>query len=376
MKTTEEIYQSLLAAFAQRAGFTPEADCDLAVRLYAAAAEIYSLYVQGEWVVRQCFPQTAEGEYLDRHAQLRGLERKEPVAARGVVRFSGEISENTDRPIPAGTVCMTAGLIRFETIEDGLLAAGQAHVDVPVQALVPGISGNVAAGTILSMAVAPAGISACSNPSPCQGGVDREGDEQLRQRVLDTFQRLPNGANAAWYEQTAMGHEGVAAARAVGRARGIGTVDVYIATAAGLPNGTLLAAVQASPYRLTTAEQFREFPDNIDFFVLEPQVKQMEDLGWRYLEQHLDLELSPALRAAIDPVPFGRQAMEEDRGCFTKYGYLSLSGDEWQHEQAVEHGRREPEKKPSIRERLEQSKKECAGKDRAQPIRDKSAPEL
>lgn len=43
----------------------------------------------------------------------------------------------------------------------------------------------------------------------------------------------------------AMGHEGVAAARAVGRARGIGTVDVYIATAAGLPNGTLLAAVQA-----------------------------------------------------------------------------------------------------------------------------------
>ena len=139
---------------------------------------------------------------------------------------------------------------------------------------------------------------------------------------------------------------------------------------------SLLAAVQESPYRLTTAEQFREFPDNIDFFVLEPQVKQVEDLGWRYLEQHLDLELTPALKAAIDPVPFGRQAMEEDRGCFTKYGYLSLSGDEWQHEQAVEHGRREAEKKPSIWERLEQSKKECAGKDRAQPIRDKSAPEL
>ena len=107
----------------------------------------------------------------------------------------------------------------------------------------------------------------------------------------------------------------------------------------------LLAAVQESPYRLTTLEQFREFPDNIDFFVLEPQVKQVEDLGWRYLEQHLDLELSPALKAAIDPIPFGRQAMEEDRGCFTKFGYLSLSGDEWQHEQAVEHVRRETEKK-------------------------------
>lgn len=63
---------------------------------------------------------------------------------------------------------------------------------------------------------------------------------------------------------------------------------------------SLLAAVQVSPYRLTTAEQFREFPDNIDFFVLEPQVKQMEDLGWRYLEQHLDLELSPALKLQKD----------------------------------------------------------------------------
>ena len=81
---------------------------------------------------------------------------------------------------------------------------------------------------------------------------------------------------------------------------------------------SLLAAVQASPYRLTTAEQFREFPDNIDFFVLEPQVKQMDDLGWRYLDQHLDMELTPALRAAIDPVPFGKQDMEEDHGRFTK----------------------------------------------------------
>lgn len=59
MKTTEEIYQTLLAAFAQRAGFTPEADCDLAVRLYAAAAELQALGIQSEWVLDQSFPQTA-----------------------------------------------------------------------------------------------------------------------------------------------------------------------------------------------------------------------------------------------------------------------------------------------------------------------------
>ena len=46
---------------------------------------------------------------------------------------------------------------------------------------------------------------------------------------------------------------------------------VAVAVAALSPKDqSLLAAVQASPYRLTTTEQFREFPDNIDFFVLEP----------------------------------------------------------------------------------------------------------
>ena len=245
VKTVEEIYQEMLSAYGEKTGVAPAEGCDLSARLYACAAQVFSLYVQAGWVARQAFPQTAEGEYLDRHAQLRGLERKEPVAARGVVRFSGEISENTDRPIPAGTVCMTAGLIRFETIEDGLLAAGQAHVDVPVQALVPGISGNVAAGTILSMAVAPAGISACSNPSPCQGGVDREGDEQLRQRVLDTFQRLPNGANAAFYEQGALSFDEVAAASVLPRSRGIGTVDVVVSTHSGKADPALLEQIQA-----------------------------------------------------------------------------------------------------------------------------------
>ena len=240
VKTVEEIYQEMLSAYGEKTGVAPAEGCDLSARLYACAAQVFSLYVQAGWVARQAFPQTAEREYLDRHAQLRGLERKEPVAARGVVRFAGEISENTDRPIPAGTVCMTAGLIRFETIEDGLLAAGQAHVDVPVQALVPGISGNVAAGTILSMAVAPAGISACSNPSPCQGGVDREGDEQLRQRVLDTFQRLPNGANAAFYQQGALSFDPVAAAVVVPKPRGTGTLDVVVATHQGLPDRDLL----------------------------------------------------------------------------------------------------------------------------------------
>jgi len=245
LKTTEEIYQTLLAAFAQRAGFTPEADCDLAVRLYAAAAELQALGIQSEWVLDQSFPQTARGVYLDYHAQMRGIARTAATKAVGTLRFSVERAPSTALSIAAGTACMTEGETRFQTTAEAVLAAGELSVDAPAEALEPGRSGNAAAGTIVILTACPVGITGCTNPAPFTGGSDQEDDASLRSRILESYQRLPNGANAAWYEQTAMGHEGVAAARAVGRARGIGTVDVYIATAAGLPNGTLLAAVQA-----------------------------------------------------------------------------------------------------------------------------------
>lgn len=143
-----------------------------------------------------------------------------------------------------------------------------------------------------------------------------------------------------------------------------------------LKDRDLLAAVQESPYRFTTLEQFREFPHNTEFFTLEPNIKGLNDLGWSYIAQHMDILLPPALLDAIDPVPFGKQAMEDDRGCFSSYGYLAPSGDEWQHEQAARPTEKRAEKKPSIMERLEQSKKECAGQNKAQPHRGKPAPEL
>ena len=136
----------------------------------------------------------------------------------------------------------------------------------------------------------------------------------------------------------------------------------------------LLAAVQESPYRLTTAEQFLEFEKNVDCFVLEPHVRTLEDLGWEYLEEKLTIGLTDDLRAAIDPAPFGRRALEEDRGCFTSRGYLFPTDDPWQHDRSQE---KQTDRKPSIKERLEQSKQECRNKNKAQaPRKGKSEPEL
>jgi len=240
MKTVEQLYSDMQADFTARTGMEITLGGDLSARLYAAAAQIYALYVQADWVNRQCFPQTAQGEYLDHHAQLRALERKAAACAQGTVRFFGDPASTMDRPIPAGTVCMTSGLVRFRTTQDAVLAAGSSRVDVPAQAVESGNSGNVIAGSICSLSAAPMGITGCTNPNAMSGGTDAEDDEQLRKRILDSFLRLPNGANSAFYEQSALSFDCVAAASALARNRGAGTVDVVVATTQGIPDQELL----------------------------------------------------------------------------------------------------------------------------------------
>lgn len=234
----------MLAVFGENSGYVPSASCDLAARLYAAAAQIQSLYLQAQWLLDQSFPQTAQREYLDRHAALRGISRGIATCATGKLRFGISAAISSDLPIRSGTVCMTSSGIRFATTEDVVLRAGELYVDAPAMALEPGKQGNVAAETVTIMAAMPVGIRACTNPEAFSGGDDAESDGTLRQRLLDSYHRLPNGANAAYYEQAALSFTGVAAAVAVRIPRGVGTVDLYVATDAGIPDETLLQEIR------------------------------------------------------------------------------------------------------------------------------------
>ena len=265
MKEWTEIYEQMRGTFAQRAGFVPSEGCDSAVRLYALAAELQSLLMQADWVLDQSFPQTAQGMYLDYHAETRGITRGAAEKATGVIRFAAADKVTAACPIEKGTVCMTAEGVRFETTEDATIAVGSQWADVPAQAVEAGAGGNVIAGTVTLLSAMPVGVVQCTNPAAFSGGCDAESDEALRGRVLASYQRLPNGANAAYYEQEAMRYPGVAAAKAVGRARGIGTVNVVIATHAGVPDAALLAAVE------TDLQKKREIA--VDVQVLAPAVE-------------------------------------------------------------------------------------------------------
>lgn len=293
MVTLEEIYQGLASEFQAQTGQTAGASSELAVRFYAVAAQLYSLYVQAEWTRRQCFPQTAQGEELDKHAALRGVARRKAIRAAGTVRFFVDAAKDTDTGVSAGTVCMTAAGVRFTTNADGAVPAGELYCEVPVTAVEAGTSGNVGKGTIVYMALPPAGIAACVNPEPLGGGQDEEGDEELRGRVLATFRRLANGANNAFYQQTAMSFDGVAAVTVLPRNRGVGTVDIVPAARGGVPDKELLDALQAR------FDQVREIA--CDVKVAAPTVESVDVSAKLWAKRDADYEtLAQAVKSRLE----------------------------------------------------------------------------
>ena len=155
MKTVEEIYREMMDRFSQETGMEPTGTGEMAVRMYALAAQVYGLYEELAWTCRQCFPQTATGEELEKHGFLRGIARNPARQASGTLRFSVQEAVEEDLEIAQGTVCMTAGLVAFETTQAGVLPAGELSVDLPAQAVEPGPGGNVSAGTVRTMAPAP-----------------------------------------------------------------------------------------------------------------------------------------------------------------------------------------------------------------------------
>ncbi|MGM9528310.1 MAG: baseplate J/gp47 family protein [Oscillospiraceae bacterium] len=245
MKDQKQIYEEMRNELAQKTGLAINDGGDMALRLSAVAAELESLWLQTEWTKKQCFPQTASGEYLDRHAALRGLSRGAAVCSEGVLRFETDEVREQALTIAKGTVCLTAAGVEFLTTETAEIAAGELFCTVKARARSAGVAGNVPSESVTFMALAPVGVERCFNEAAFTGGSDGEDDEALRARVMESFLRLPNGSNRAYYETVALETPGVAAAAAISRARGLGTVDVILAGDSGVPDEEVIASVQS-----------------------------------------------------------------------------------------------------------------------------------
>ena len=247
METYDGILTRMRQKFSELAGFSADDASDIGIRLKVLAGEVYSLYSGVEWLKRQSFPQTAQQEYLDMLAVQRGLARKQAVPASGSLTFGRSSPLPYDVQIPAGTVCSTAGEegVRFATLQDAVLPAQQLSVTAAAGAQEGGRHTNAAAGVVGVMMTPPAGIETVVNGTAFTGGADAETDEELRQRLLQSYAAIPNGTNGEFYRAYALGHEGIQSASVKPRAGGSGTVAVYVAAKGAAPAPELVARIQS-----------------------------------------------------------------------------------------------------------------------------------
>ena len=245
MKETETIFEEMKNELERSTGATVSSGGEMALRLYAVAAELSTLWAQVDWTREQSFPQTASGDTLDLHAAARGLTRAAATASAGSITFFIDTARSDDLSVPVGTTCLNAAGSEFVTTEAGTIRAGTLSCEVKAAAKTAGSAGNVPAGSVSFFSLAPVGVARCGNAHAFTGGADQEDDVSLRQRVLASYESLPNGSNRAYYEAAALDTEGVGAVSVLPRARGIGTVDVIVASSAGLPTEETVAAVQA-----------------------------------------------------------------------------------------------------------------------------------
>lgn len=212
----KDILERMRAAYIQKSGNKPEDVSDIGLRLQVMAGEIYRLEARMDWLWRQAFPQTADGEQLDLHGGETGVKRGGREKARGTLAFSRYVPVTFDLVIPKGTVCASYGgeAVEYETTEEAVLAAGEVTVTAPAVAVTGGSAGNAAAGYINTMVSEVNGINYVTNPQAFSGGTDPESDEDYRKRILAAVGRLEGFGSAGYYEGMALEQAGVHSAQA------------------------------------------------------------------------------------------------------------------------------------------------------------------
>lgn len=231
---------------------------DYRIRANASAAAVEGLYQHQAWIARQMFSDTADEDYLERHAAEYLITRKPANAATGTVTFVG----TPGAAIGVGTEFKTLDESAGSTTAEGVIPAG-GILTLAASASVPGIAGNQEAGSTVTLTSAPAGVLSSATIVTMTSGTDQESNASLLTRLLARKKNPPGGGNKSDYEQWALEVPGVTQAFCYPLRRGVKTVDVAVLSNGEPPSVELLAAVQSY------IDDVR--PVGGDFLALSPQ---------------------------------------------------------------------------------------------------------
>lgn len=201
------------------------------------AGFIHGLYGMQEYFFRQCFPDTAEQEFLRRWGSIWGINIKEATKASGVTQATGVDGAT----IASGEELTRSDGARFKTTALGTIAAGIANLSI--EALDAGADGNTLTSSTLTFVSTPTDVnSETTVQSPgLSGGTELENDESYLSRILDRIQTPPQGGSSQDYLTWALANPGVTRAWVYPLELGAGTVAVRFMMDDTYGNGIPLA---------------------------------------------------------------------------------------------------------------------------------------
>ncbi|QXI55819.1 baseplate J/gp47 family protein [Pseudomonas alvandae] len=231
-------------------------DAQVLARTLAGTA--YGLYGYLDWIAEQILPDRADEETLERIAQLRLTQPRNPAQpASGTASFTAVAGAVVD----AETVLQAADGRTYRVTTNVTTVAGLNTV--AVEAVDAGTLGNADTGLALTLVQPVAGVTnSFTVLAPgLTGGIAQESIESLRARVIRSYRVIPHGGSAADYETWALEVPGVTRAWCRGNYVGPGTVGLFVMRDGDdvpVPNPAQLAEVMAyiEPLRPVTAELY------------------------------------------------------------------------------------------------------------------------
>lgn len=183
--------------------------------------ELWRLYMTLNELVEAFYVNEHSGPYLDAHARLFALARREGTKAACSIAMEGEAGT----VVPAGTAFYTESGLEFGLAADVPLTGGQGTG--LLRAAQVGQAYNVPAGSVTQILRSVRGLGAfiCGEAT---GGTDPESDEALFARIDERRKRPPTSGNPDHYRQWALSVDGVGDVRVTRVWRGPGTVKVII----------------------------------------------------------------------------------------------------------------------------------------------------
>ncbi|MGG0666976.1 baseplate J/gp47 family protein [Lederbergia citrisecunda] len=193
-KTYEDLLNSMSAKakekFGQDANISEKSVLGILIRILSWFMSL--LWQDLEDTYHSGYRKTAEGNQLDMLLPFAGITRRLEEHAYGFIEVSGE----PGTVIPAGFLISTKTEVVFLTMVDETIGADR-KVTIPIVAEAPGIRGNVMAGSIVEIINPTLGISSVVNPEQISGGLDKETDQEARDRADLSVEGLGSATTAA-----------------------------------------------------------------------------------------------------------------------------------------------------------------------------------